>query len=430
MNQSHYTQPEYYEQWPTPNAPPASSVDIYDDHSSSIQRAGLRQTHLSAQIQQQQKKKHRPKTMLFAPDPNASLMPPVGPYYDASRGHSAGSFGSVGSASNGPGPYAYHEYYQPHTPYAGSQHSLPYSGSQGSLTGAPGQRPVPQYARSQMLGPGLRKASPATPGGGTANHAARLSINSALSFVGYSPKRPTDSGTPDSTDTRDFDSEYRDTIDDDYQTTMEMSKLSEEVRSLQVHKSKSEQLEQTVGVLESENEALRKRVQELEAENAQTEKLHHSHQDSYKSTIVSMISLLPDYIKNKHHFLEFTKSVQLDQQFEQQVSDAAESYTERPPSEATDEKVLEMFRQEVRSLNETVIQMEKRKLETETVLKQQIQAGNKAIKRLATRSLLHGGTGPAGLRRELRFIDIVEPQLNVEELKQNSLQVSKMEKVH
>ncbi|ODV82686.1 hypothetical protein CANARDRAFT_10346 [[Candida] arabinofermentans NRRL YB-2248] len=40
----------------------SDSIDMYDDHNSSIKRVGLRETALSTQIQIQQKKKARPKT--------------------------------------------------------------------------------------------------------------------------------------------------------------------------------------------------------------------------------------------------------------------------------------------------------------------------------------------------------------------------------
>ncbi|KAG7809953.1 hypothetical protein KL924_002221 [Ogataea haglerorum] len=455
MNAAPRTHPEYHDQGGLPStmfhAAPAS-VDAYDDNMSTIQRAGLRQTSLSAHIQQQQKKKHRPKTMMLG-DPNASgssptasMAPPFAPAM-GNHGFRVQSMGSVGSASNLSLPYGYHDFQQPGSPYGGSQHSLPanrsptISGSPTTLNPeymryAPPPGPGPaaaQYVPNRIITPGLRKVSPATPPANSANHAARVSISSALSFIGYSPKKENGVFTPDSSTGKALEDDFPDAVDDDAPPLSEqVAQLRQRVEELELEKTrlekdksseqeKSDMLEQLL----SENAALKeeleakKRVSEssLEEVRQMQEKLDLANQEitSMTAVVEAVVAALPEHIKSKDRFLDFAAKTQLDLRFKDKIDTTAAAFKQEQGPIDTDDKVLDMFREEVRALSEKVAQLEKRKTETEKILKHHIYTGNQTIKQLAQRN--RAVSSPAGPKKELKIIDIVQPTLSVAEMK-------------
>ncbi|KAG7885381.1 hypothetical protein KL936_005331 [Ogataea polymorpha] len=452
MNAATRTHPEYHEQG---GLPPTAFVDAYDDNMSTIQRAGLRQTSLSAHIQQQQKKKHRPKTMLFGDvnasgsSPTTAMAPPFAPGM-GNYGSRVPSMASVGSASNSSLPYGYHDFHQPGSPYGGSHHSLPanrsptFSGSPATFNAeynkfAPSLGAGPaatQYMPNRIITPGLRKVSPATPPANPANHSARMSINSALSFIGYSPKKENGVFSPDDG--------FPDTIDDDAPPLSEqVAQLREQVDELELEKvrlekeksneqEKSGMLEQRVGnmsesyeLLCSENEALKKQLEaqnkSLESSHEETrklqEKLDSANQEvaSLTAVVESVVRVLPEHIKSKDRFMDFVAKTKLDLRFKDQVETTAAAFKQEQGLIDTDDKVLDMFREEVKALSEKVAQLEKRKTETEKILKHHIYTGNQTIKHLAQRN--RAVSSPAGPRKELKIIDIVQPTLSVAEMK-------------
>ncbi|KAG7872499.1 hypothetical protein KL938_005323 [Ogataea parapolymorpha] len=467
MNAATRTHPEYHEQGGLPptmlHVAPTAFVDAYDDNMSTIQRAGLRQTSLSAHIQQQQKKKHRPKTMLLG-DTNASgsssttaMAPPLAPGM-GNYGSRVQSMASVGSASNSSLPYGYHDFHQPGSPYGGSQHSLPanrsptFSGSPATFNPeynkyapSPGAGPAAaQYMPNRIITPGLRKVSPATPPANSANHVARMSISSALSFIGYSPKKENGVFTPDTSTGKALDDGFPDTIDDDAPPLSEqVTQLRQQVEELELEKvrlekeksneqEKSGLLEQRVGrmsesyeLLRSENEALKK---QLEAQNKSFESSHEETRklqeklDSANQEITSLtavvelvVGALPEHIKSKDRFMDFASKTKLDLRFKDQVDTTAATFKQEQGLIDTDDKVLDMFRGEVKALSEKVAQLEKRKTETEKILKHHIYTGNQTIKQLAQRN--RAVSSPAGPKKELKIIDIVQPTLSVAEMK-------------
>ncbi|KAG7820028.1 hypothetical protein KL928_001465 [Ogataea angusta] len=462
MNAATRTHPEYHDQG---SLPPAASVDAYDDNMSTIQRAGLRQTSLSAHIQQQQKKKHRPKTMLLGElnasgsSPTASMAPPFAPAM-GNYGSRVQSMASVGSASNSSLPYGYHDFHQPGSPYGGSQHSLPanrsptLSGSPAAFNPdyskyAPSPGPGPaaaQYMPSRIIAPGLRNVSPASPPANSANHAARVSISSALSFIGYSPKKENGVFTPDSSTGKALDDDFADAIDDDAPPLSEqVAQLRQQVEELEKEKGRLEKeklgeqekagvLEQRVGrmsesyeALRSENEALK---EQLEARNKIFESSHEEARklqqkldsaneeiSSLTAVVESVVGALPEHIKSKDRFMDFASKTRLDTRFRDKIDTTAAVFAQEQGPIDTDDKVLDMFREEVRALSEKVAQLEKRRTETEKILKHHIYTGNQTIKHLAQRN--RAVSSPAGPKRELKIIDIVQPTLSVPEMKKS-----------
>ncbi|VUG16005.1 DEBR0S1_05138g1_1 [Brettanomyces bruxellensis] len=116
------------------------ALNDYDDHSSTIERAGLRQTSLSARLNNQRLKKHKTKAQIVL-NSNASIY-------------------SLSNGSNGSTPSLYAQ--PPGVPYANSA----FNGSSGSLTSVT-HRPLqqsqnrPSYVNNgQMAPPQFRQPAP------------------------------------------------------------------------------------------------------------------------------------------------------------------------------------------------------------------------------------------------------------------------------